>query len=48
MKPGYYWVKYRYDWAPAEYCAAGYWQLIGYEGPVCPDDIKEIGEEITR
>ena len=47
-EPGYYWVKYRGEWMPAKLSLAGYWMLIGYDGPVDQNELSEVGEPLER
>jgi hypothetical protein len=46
-EPGYYWVKYRGVWMPADY-ESFCWMLIGYDGPVREEELDEIGERLEH
>ena len=45
-QPGYYWVKHRGDWKPAQYSRYGFWMLIGADGSFDEEELDEVGEKL--
>ena len=44
-KSGFYWVKFKTEWQPAQWLMAqGYWLILGIYHPVFERDLQEINE----
>jgi len=44
--PGYYWVKYNFQWEIGEYCSGHVWKLTGVKAIFYTNEFNEIDKQL--